>query len=751
MYALFFSFISMTVLAQGQLVPLDELIGALQHQGYDILYSSGLVNSGQQVQVQNLDLATLEQVLPQFGLKLQPQDGMWVIIRGEPPPIEASPPAPTTPRDILETVIVTGSVHRFPAVGPASPAYSFSADDMRVTPSLASDPLRVALRLPGVSSVGVSAKPRIRGGLDDELLVMQDGVELMAPFHLADYHSAYSTIDYHTIESLDVYTGGFPARYGNRMSGVMDIRNLWQEDGYDTDIGVSSFANFVNTRGEFGKEHPTSWLLSYRQGDLDKLTDYIQPQSGKPKYRDATARMNIALSEKLDIAFGGAYAEDDIDFKGDTERATSHVDTWYVWASADWQPSGTLRNRLTLSWLEFDRKKEQSNFDPDVDGGLMDYRQEIRRLALRNDWNLLQGEALFEFGWQAEYGDGGYHNISLIDRGELASILGNEQVVERNISPQPDGFSGGAYVQAQWQLTSRLTVQPSLRWDFQDYYLQRGTESQVSPRLGIAYDVNNSTLARLSLGRFYQPEGIQELQALDGLTRFFPPQYSDQVIAGLEWQGGDMKLLGDVYYKRYGAQKERFENIFNPFVLLPEMEPDRVGLRPSKAEVKGVDLDGSIQLLDSLTSHLRYSYMDAQDRISGEWLDRRWSQQHTINADMIWQRDTFSLSLAVTWHSGWRTTVLPEFVPENTVIPVETVLNNTDLRDYLSIDIGARKSWEWGATRIQIFADISNLTDRQNQAGIDFDVKDVPGGFEITPDQETLLGRVVSVGIILSF
>ena len=82
---------------------------------------------------------------------------------------------------------------------------------------------------------------------------------------------------------------------------------------------------------------------------------------------------------------------------------------------------------------------------------------------------------------------------------------------------------------------------------------------------------------------------------------------------------------------------------------------------------------------------------------------------------------------------------------------METVLNNTDLRDYLSIDIGARKSWEWGPTRIQIFADISNVTDRQNQAGIDFDVEDVPGGYEITPDQETLLGRVTSVGIILSF
>lgn len=258
-------------------MPLTDLIGLLQRQGFAILYSTALVSPSQQVRVESVDLASLQRVLPQFGLSLQPQDGVWVIMRGEPVSPAELPPKPAEPAEkVLETVIVTGSIHHFPAVGPASTAYSFSAKDMSMTPSLASDAMRVALRLPGVSSVGVSAKPRIRGGLADELLVMQDGVELMEPFHLADYHSPYSAIDYHTIESLDVYTGGFPARYGNRMSGVMDIRNLWRDDQYDTNIGVSSFADFINTRGEFGAERPTSWLLSYRQGDLAKLTDYIE-------------------------------------------------------------------------------------------------------------------------------------------------------------------------------------------------------------------------------------------------------------------------------------------------------------------------------------------------------------------------------------------------------------------------------------------------------------------------------------------
>ena len=86
------------------------------------------------------------------------------------------------------------------------------------------------------------------------------------------------------------------SRYGNRMSGVMDIRNKWQDDAFDTDIGVSTFANFIHTRGEFGQQRPTSWLLSVRHGDLTDLTDYIETRSGDPKYTDAAACARVSCT-----------------------------------------------------------------------------------------------------------------------------------------------------------------------------------------------------------------------------------------------------------------------------------------------------------------------------------------------------------------------------------------------------------------------------------------------------------------------
>ena len=335
----------------------------------------------------------------------------------------------------------------------------------------------------------------------------------------------------------------------------------------------------------------------------------------------------------------------------------------------------------------------------------------------------------------------------------MADIIDAEREVDRDIEPGPDGWSGGAYWAGEWELGSGWLLQPGLRWDFQDYYLQRSTDHQLSPRLGLAWEFSDAMLARLSVGRFYQPEGIQELQVLDGVTRFFPPQRSDQAIAGIEWRQNSWEFIGEAYYKRYEDTKGRWENMFNPFVLLPEMEPDRIELEPDQARAWGIDLDLNYEIGTNLVGVLRYSYMQADDRIEGEWIPRRWSQEHTVNSSLSWRRDALSLSAAVTWHSGWRSSKLPAFVAEGEVIPIEDVLNNAELRDYFSLDVSARYGWVIGRTYLQVYADISNITDRQNQAGIDYDIDEEqdPGGFVITPDRETLLGRVSSVGITLSF
>ena len=121
--------------------------------------------------------------------------------------------------------------------------------------------------------------------------------------------------------------------------------------------------------------------------------------------------------------------------------------------------------RFNLSWIDFERRRRQVNLEIDPDdpgkGGFLDHEQNVERLALRNDCSAHDPARRWEFGWQLEYNEGDYRHRSRFDRGELAEILGTESEVERDIDREPDGWSGGSYLQLEFDLTERLTVQPS--------------------------------------------------------------------------------------------------------------------------------------------------------------------------------------------------------------------------------------------------------------------------------------------------
>ena len=63
----------------------------------------------------------------------------------------------------------------------------------------------------------------MRGGRDEELAVYFDGVPLFEPFHYKDVQSLLGLLDPGSISKIDFFSGVFPTRYGNRLSGVLDI------------------------------------------------------------------------------------------------------------------------------------------------------------------------------------------------------------------------------------------------------------------------------------------------------------------------------------------------------------------------------------------------------------------------------------------------------------------------------------------------------------------------------------------------
>lgn len=652
------------------------------------------------------------------------------------------------PKEVLENLIITGSRHHLPFVTDFR-SLSLAQEELSLIPALGGDAMHAVNHLPGISSVGVSAKPYIRGGTDDEVLILLDGAELLESFHLADYHSGYSSIDYRTIDKVDVYTGGFPARYGNRMSGVIDVTTERSEQPYNSQLGVSNLSYFFNTRHQ-ANNYPVGWLLSVRRGDLEELTQFVDTSANDPRYFDATGRLTVALGDRAVWSLQGLVADDDISFGDSEELAFSTLKNQYLWSRLDVSHSEKLNSTTVLAYADIDRQKfHSSDIEEDGKGGFLDYRQQVRQWSLRSDSRWSRGATIWEFGAQVAYGQSDYKYLAEFDRGPMGLVLGGMSEVNGDINRQADGWSAGAYLAAEFELDSWI-LQPSLRWDSQHYYFS-GNSQHVSPRLGVTYKVNANTRLWLSFGRFYQPEGIHELQASDGVSEFFEPQQSEHRIVGVDWQPGQFDMRVEFYQKEYRDTRPRYENLFNPFVLLPEMEPDRVKVSPQRSSASGMDLEISWPMYESLSGVFRYSYLNAEDRINGQWTPRRWSQRQTASGRLSWQTESFSTSLAIIWHSGWRSGLLPESAPQDVIFPLEQVMNQRKLRDYLSVDFSLMKSWPIGKNQLTLHADITNLLGRDNVAGVDYDIEEDDGLLVFEPDIEKLLPRVVSVGLVYSF
>src|SRR5262249_8079906 len=117
------------------------------------------------------------------------------------------------------------------------------------TPHVADDPYRILTRLPGTAAGDVSTAFHLRGGVEDETLVLLDGQEIRQPYHLRAFQNLLTVFDVKAIGGVELSTGGFPAEHGTKMSGVLDIVSLTPRDKPHGSIALSFLSADVLTDG----------------------------------------------------------------------------------------------------------------------------------------------------------------------------------------------------------------------------------------------------------------------------------------------------------------------------------------------------------------------------------------------------------------------------------------------------------------------------------------------------------------------
>ena len=652
----------------------------------------------------------------------------------------------------LDEVVVTAS--RYDLETRAQPSTAdFSREDIENFLTFGNDALRVAQRLPGVANNGFSARPYMRGGAPNEVAVFLDGVRLAEPYHMRDFQSVFSAIDERIVEHVAVHAGGFPAEYGDALSGLMVVEPR-EPTALQNELGLSALYTSLLTSGTFA-DGRASWLVSARDSNLDRI---VANHIGQPDYSDTFVRVGVDLGSKHRLVFADLSFDDDLYFTPengatDRERAASDTEARQAWVKLDSDWSELLSSSTWVYTTNVDSERDEDVADLTELLGTVNDRRALQAAAVKQNWRWAPSDRqLAHFGFEAEHREGEYRYTSAAQRTGLFATLVDEPMLSRDITLAPAGDSYAAYFEDRVRLGERVVADLGVRWDRQNYLPSTDSDDRYSPRLSLLVRLSSRTDLRLSHGRFFQAEGLLDLQVEDGVTEFSRAQRSAHSIVSVEHRfAGAMSLRGELYHKSTQPVRPRFENLFEPLVLAAELRASRVLVAAEHAASDGLELFLSSE--QPVPWWIGVSFANAEDRIAGEPVPRSWDQDGALNAGVTWPVGPWTISAAANAHRGWPATQISVVADASgNAVVAAGPRNAVRVRNVRKLDFGASRDFALGSTALQFFVEIANLTDRNNPCCLAYDEATAPDGSPtLVPVESGQVGLTGNIGLLWQF
>lgn len=634
----------------------------------------------------------------------------------------------------LESMIVNAS--RYDLLrGRENSTYELTQSEIESLPDIGDDPLRSVARLPGTATNGFSGKSHVRGGETDETLVLFDGLRLYNPWHLKDFQSLFSAIDPAIMQGMNIYTGGFPARHGDRMSSVIEISTIDPPATSFHEVSQSLYNSSLMTAGSTDNGR-IDWLASARRGNLDLVLDVLEPDIGEPKYYDLHGRFGVQVNDALRVTFSGLYFDDDISVSDteDEEFANANYRDKYLWVRFDQALGPTLSGRTMLAHTNLTSDRRGLVDKDGISTGRVKDERDATIDSLQTDWSWWATDRMrLDFGgeYRRMEGDYDYRDQADFDLIFLTPGASDETQRQREFHLNPDGDQFGVYASSRYRLTEDLTTDVGLRWDKNT--LSENNDDFFSPRIALLYDFGDRTQLRASWGRFYQSQSINELQIEDGITDFLPAQRADHLVLGLTHLfDRDIEFRLEGYRKDFDRLRARYENLLNFRVLLPELYADRIRIDADSALGYGIEASVSQRGAGPLDWWLNYSWSSIEDDTPEGDIPRSWDQQHALGAGLLWDFTPWVFSVASTWRSGWPTTNVELIQIEPIGIAQAGPRNDAKLGNYFTIDVRVARNIPVSRGTLTAFFELTNVLNEDNQCCIEYELE----GVEEDPDEE---------------
>jgi hypothetical protein len=510
---------------------------------------------------------------------------------------------------------------------PALGTTSLTARSVSAVPRLGEpDIIRIIPLLPGVAARNdFSSGYNVHGGEADQNLILIDGYPIYNPFHLG---GLFSTFMESTVRDVTLMTGGFPARYGGRLSSVLDVTSAVEgRPGVHGTIEVSllgstaTLASPIGTRG--------SWLVAarrtYADWLIDAFSDEVLPYHFYDLHGHATYRLPGDWRWSA-TAYGGRdvldadLSETDID---STSSGPSEGTLFFRWGNgivgttiskAFAGPSGRDSTVVVqrISRSRFNTKLDAGEGSAAVYHDIADGRLAGDVTFYTEQHQLGVGYELSNFALRTEDGSPalGVKGTNRRQRARALAVFANELW-----KPSP---------------ASRWLVEGGVRLE----NIASRDGGVLSPRLSIKRFLRDDLAVSIATGRFTQ--WIHTLSQEDRPIRFFdlyalsdsatPIASAWHYLAGLEhWSSSTRQVRVNAFFKRYDRVME-FRLGQDPFIDGDEFEITTGASYGIDVMLRQFDAPGS-----RVSGWVTYNYAVARRELDGRRFAPAHDRRHNLN------------------------------------------------------------------------------------------------------------------------
>jgi len=660
-----------------------------------------------------------------------------------------------TASESLDEVVIETNIERLNIRSSQMSTNTLSTNTIKKIPVVLGevDVIKAITLLPGVSTAGEGASGfNVRGGAADQNLILLDEATLYNSSHLFGFFSVFNP---DAIKDLTLYKGGIPARYGGRISSVLDI---YQKDGnkreYQASGGIGLVASRLLLQGPIKKD-TASFLLGGRSSYAHLFLPLFDNDNVAYFY-DLNTKLSYNLNKNNRLFLSGYFGRDVFEISDAFSNSFGNTVLNLRWNHLF---SDRLFSNLSLIYSDYYYGLELKFVEFQFDSG-------IRNFNLKYDFaHYLSNKVNLKYGINSIY-----HKFN---PGDVTPTSATSGVNPYKLTDK-FAWENAVYGEAEINVSDEISIQAGLRLstfnrlgqdalflyendnpvlynseldiyqkakpiDTIGYKRSETIESfaNLEPRFSISYLLNANSSLKASYNRMTQYVHLIsnttsptpfDIYAPSG--KYIKPQLADQVAVGYFRNFENYSLEVESFYKKiqnrldYVSGADLIANNAVEQILL-NGQARAYGLEVLFRKNKGKFQGWLAYTLSKSEQRTPGRTAEETGINNGNWYNSPWDKTHDISITGQYELSKkWSFGANVIFQTG-RPTTYPEgqYVYDGLVIPVYEARNSSRLSAFHRLDLSATwtpkpettKRWkgEW------VFS-IYNAYNRKNAASISF-------------------------------